>query len=75
MRKKEQNIPVSLNNITVADKDGYELLVADKKIGTIVTEEPNRFSAQSVPDNTTKHFKNLDDAINDLLMSYNLHQH
>ncbi|MFD1671258.1 DUF2969 family protein [Agrilactobacillus yilanensis] len=74
MRKKEQNIAVKVNNVTINEKAGYELLINDKKVGVIIEEEPQRFETQMLGDTATKHFKQLDDAINDLLMMYNLHQ-
>lgn len=74
MRKKEQNIAVQLNEITVDEKPGYEMLINDKKVGTIVEESAQRFQTQLLADTATKHFKSLDDAVNDLLMAYNLHQ-
>lgn len=74
MRKKEQNIAVQLNEVTLDDKSGYDLMIGDKKVGTIVEEAPQRFQTQLLGETATKHFKLLDDAVNDLLMSYNLHQ-
>ena len=74
MRKKEQNIAVQLTETTIDDKSGYTLMIGDKKIGTIVEETSQRFQTQLLGETATKHFKLLDDAVNDLLMTYNLHQ-
>ncbi|MCH4170972.1 MAG: DUF2969 domain-containing protein [Lactobacillus sp.] len=72
MRKKEQNVKVSVNETKIGDKAGYEVVIGTQTIGTITEESAQRFITQ-FQDLPEKHFKTLDDAINELLMTYNLY--
>ncbi|MFD1471489.1 DUF2969 domain-containing protein [Companilactobacillus mishanensis] len=73
MAKKNKPIEINLKDIS-DDPETYELWDGKKYIGTIRKEGDRFLSFVDSKDTPFKSVK-LDDAINELLMQYNLHNH
>ncbi|KRN29319.1 hypothetical protein IV38_GL000202 [Lactobacillus selangorensis] len=74
MSKKERNIKLEL---TDAKRDGIDvavLQIGKHEIG-YVKPEGERFDAYLAGNETPLHAKTQDDAINELIMQYHLHNH
>ncbi|WP_099974614.1 MULTISPECIES: DUF2969 family protein [Lactobacillaceae] len=73
MARKDKSIEIDLKEIS-SDPEKYELWDQKKYIGSIVKEGDRYLSTIESGDTPFKTVK-LDDAINELLMQYNLHNH
>ncbi|KRK80733.1 DUF2969 family protein [Companilactobacillus nodensis] len=73
MSKSNKAIEINLKDIS-DDPEKYELWNGKKYIGTITKEGERYLSFVESTDTPFKSVK-LDDAINELLMQYNLHNH
>ncbi|WP_125769702.1 DUF2969 family protein [Companilactobacillus furfuricola] len=73
MARKNKPIEINLKDIS-DDPETYELWDGKKYIGTIRKEGKRYLSFVESNDTPFKSVK-LDDAINELLMQYNLHNH
>lgn len=73
MARKNKPIEINLKDIS-SDPETYELWDGKKYIGTIRKEADRYLSFVDSKDTPFKSVK-LDDAINELLMQYNLHNH
>ncbi|WP_334328904.1 DUF2969 family protein [Companilactobacillus sp. HBUAS59699] len=73
MSKSKKAVEINLKDIS-DDPEKYELWDGKKYIGTITKEGDRYLSFVESTDTPFKSVK-LDDAINELLMQYNLHNH
>ncbi|MCD2256446.1 DUF2969 family protein [Lactobacillus sp. CC-MHH1034] len=74
MAKKEQKIDVEVKDISAGETQKFELWIKDSAFATITQISEQRFETQFASQIEPRHFKTLDDAINDALMEYNLHR-